>query len=139
MAGLYLVDSSVWVRALRRAGPPGVRRRFEELLIANQAATCEMVKLELLRAAANESEFALLEARLQGLHQLSTGPGDWLDAARLGSALRQVGVTVASPDLLIGAIALRHDAIILHADRDFELIARHTGLQTESMLPIADD
>lgn len=135
---LYLVDTSVWIRALRRSGSGEVQRRLEDLLVANEAATCDMVRLELLRAAADETEQARLEARLHGLHQLSADADDWLAAARLGFALRQAGITVASPDLLIAAIGLRHDAIVVHADRDFELIAEHSELRTESMLPVAD-
>ena len=36
--------------------------------------------------------------------------------------LRQVGMAVGDMDLLIAAIALRHDLTLLTADRDFERV-----------------
>lgn len=34
-------------------------------------------------------------------------------------------------DCLIAAVAIRDDATLLHADRDFDVIARHTELRIE--------
>jgi predicted nucleic acid-binding protein len=42
-----------------------------------------------------------------------------------------MGVTVRSPvDCLIAACAIRHGATALHRDRDFDLLARITSLQS---------
>jgi len=34
-------------------------------------------------------------------------------------------------DCLIAAIAIRHDVPVLHADNDFDAIARHTPLKVD--------
>jgi predicted nucleic acid-binding protein len=34
-------------------------------------------------------------------------------------------------DCLIAAVAIRESASILHADRDFDVMARHAGLRIE--------
>lgn len=36
---------------------------------------------------------------------------------------------------LIAAVAIREGATLLHADRDFDTIARHTDLQIEPVPP----
>ena len=48
----------------------------------------------------------------------------WLEAAQLYRTARHAGITVRSAtDCLIAACALRHDAEVLHRDRDFTLLA----------------
>ena len=39
------------------------------------------------------------------------------------------------PDLLVAATALEHGAIVLHYDRDFDLIAEVTGLSARWIIP----
>ncbi|MGZ5294241.1 MAG: PIN domain-containing protein [Actinomycetota bacterium] len=36
-------------------------------------------------------------------------------------------------DCLIAAVAIREGATVLHADRDFDVIARHTDLRIEPL------
>ena len=55
---------------------------------------------------------------------------DWLDAATIYRELRWRGVTIRSQiDVLIAAAALRLGLPVLHHDRDFAQIARHTDLR----------
>lgn len=58
------------------------------------------------------------------------GLSDFEHAAEIQRACRSQGETVRSlVDCLIGAVAIREDLPVLSAHRDFEIIARHTGLQ----------
>ncbi len=41
----------------------------------------------------------------------------------------------ALTDCLIAVVALRQSLSVLHADRDFDVLARHTGLQAERRGP----
>ena len=133
MAALYLVDTSVWIFAVRRNPQPAIRNRVAALLEMDQIAICGLVELELLGGAANAGEFSRLKARLHGLHRFSIGDLEWEAAAESAFALRRLGVTVPFTDVLLAAVALRHNAILLHADRDFDLIAKHTALDVESL------
>lgn len=134
MVVFYLVDSSAWIFALRRRPSEAIQRRIRELAELDAVAICGLVELEILGGATNETEYQQLERQLRGLHRLPTDEADWNSAARLAFSLRRSGVTVPFPDLLLAALALRHGAILVHADRDFDLIANHSPLRVESLV-----
>ena len=51
-------------------------------------------------------------------------------SATIYRELRQRGLTVRFPiDALIAAVAIRLDVPVLHRDRDFDAVARHTPLR----------
>ncbi len=135
---LYLIDTSVWIFGLRRNAPAAVTRRISDLLQLDAVATCGLIELELLGGTRDEPEFDRLRSRLKGLHYLPTEPVDWTGAARLAYDLRRLGVTVPYTDALLAAVARRSGAIIVHADRDFDLIAAHSGLDVESLVEVID-
>lgn len=129
----YLVDTSVWLEVL----PPGrgsdtLRRRIDVLLAADQVATTGMVRLELLGGARTEAEWQRLADLLSALHLFPVDEEHWDQAARWGFELRRQGLAVPFTDLLIGAVAARHGAVVLHRDRHFDVIAERLGLQVES-------
>src|SRR5205823_14489638 len=124
--------------ALRRNAPPSIARRLGELIDLDAVATCGLVELELLGGTNGEAEFARLQARLRGLHRLPIEPEDWTIAARLAFDLRRSGVTVPFTDALLAAISKRRGAILMHADRDFDLIAGRAELAIESLVDLID-
>jgi len=124
---VILVDTSVlvdFVRGREEPGALGLRRVCEEgVPFAIPAICCQ----ELLQGAANEREWRLLDRYLgsQGI----VGPRDpWTthrEAARIFHDARRQGLTVRSTvDCLVAQLALEGDHILLHADRDYEVIAR---------------
>jgi predicted nucleic acid-binding protein len=131
---IYLVDTSAWIFALRRNPVAAIAQELGKLLKQDELATCPLVGLELLGGAANESEYARLQARLRGLHRLDIDNQDWEAAARLAFDLRRRGVTVPFTDALLAAVAIRAGAILLHADRDFDGIARFSKLRVQSLI-----
>lgn len=134
-AGLYLVDSSAWVPYLRPPlGQTPLRQRISSLLALNAVASTGMVRLELMRGTRNHQELTGLQRLLDGLHQLPTPEDLWEEAGRLGLQMRLAGIAAQATDLLIAAVAVRAGAVVLHRDRDFDRIARHTPLQVESHL-----
>ena len=65
---------------------------------------------------------------------IPTAPVDYDDAAALYRRCRREGETVRRLiDCLIGSVAIRADAAILHSDADFDVLARHTGLKIEAV------
>jgi hypothetical protein len=49
-----LVDTSCWTHALRRKGDEAIRARVRELLAAEQAAWCDMIRPEPWNGAASD-------------------------------------------------------------------------------------
>jgi predicted nucleic acid-binding protein len=96
--------------------------------------TCLHVVQEVIQGARDERAARQLEEGLLALPLLEPQVDSelYLRAAEIFRAGRRRGLTVrSSVDCLIAAIALRHDAVVVHLDRDFDAIAKYTDLRTE--------
>jgi predicted nucleic acid-binding protein len=128
----FLVDSSVWIRFLRKGTPPNIRVRIDDLLKRGMVSTNGLLKVEILGGAHSEQEFEEYSARFDALHQLTIDDNTWHAAARLGYELRRRGLTCLTADLIIAASAIAHEAVLVHADADFDRIAANSELRVES-------
>ena len=128
----FLIDSSAWIKFLRRGTPPNISLRIDELLSRGVVSTNGVLKLEILSGAHNQQEFQDYSARFDALHQLVIHDATWHAAAKLGYDLRRQGVPCLTPDLIIAASAIEHDAVLVHADADFDRIAANADLRVES-------
>ena len=125
---MILVDTSAWVDFLRGTGGP-VCNRVEELL-DSEIAVCDAIRMEVLAGARDERHLQSLRRLLARAVTLPTRPSDYEDAALLYRSCQRGGETVRKLiDCLIAAVALRNGTPILHADRDFGTIARHSALE----------
>lgn len=130
---MILVDTSVWVEVLRdRSGRP--REALETALDGDEAVLTRFHQLELLQGARDEREWGLLREHLDLQHYLEGEPESWTAAARIFFDLRRTGKPVRSPiDCCIAQIAIDHDVLLLHRDRDFETIAAVRPLRHERL------
>jgi hypothetical protein len=125
---MILVDTSAWIEYLRDTGSPACVA--VDHLLESDIATCDAVRMELLAGARDERRLTQLRRLLARTSTLPTGPADFEDAAVLYRACRRNGETVRKLiDCLIGAVAVRGGASVLHADADFDALARHTSLE----------
>jgi predicted nucleic acid-binding protein len=125
---VILVDTSAWIEFLRGTDS-AVCIRVDELL-AGDTAVCDPVRMEVLAGARDDVHLGDLRRLLARSATLNTGPPDYESAATLYRACRRGGETARRLiDCLIGAVAIREGIPILHADRDFEVLARHSPLQ----------
>ena len=130
---LFLVDTSIWLEVLPpRRGSQQLRERIDQLLTADRVATMGMVRLELLGGTRSQAEGEQLNELLSALHNLSVAEEDWQESAMLGFQLRRAGISVPFTDRLIGAVGMKADAVIVHRDRHFDLIAPQLPLKVES-------
>ena len=120
---MILVDTSVWIEVLRdRTGQR--RAALETFLDGDEAALTRFHQLELMQGARDEREWSLLREHLDVQDYLECGSDSWVDAARIYFDIRKRGKTVRSAiDCCIAQIAIDHDVLLLHRDRDFEAIA----------------
>lgn len=128
---MILVDTSAWVEFLRDTGSP-VCERVDDLLDGD-IATCDPIRMEVLAGARDEGHLNELRRLLARASVVPTGPADFEEAAALYRTCRREGETVRKLiDCLIGALAIRADLPVLHADSDFAVLARHTALRVDS-------
>jgi len=135
-AGLYLIDTSAWARM--RA--PTVEKRLLAILQAAAAATCLPLDLEDGRGARNFRDAMTIRARrAEVMNDLPITPAVVTRARDIQLALTQRGHhRAASPiDLIAAAAAAEYGAIVLHYDRDFDLIADAGGPRSEWVAPPA--
>jgi predicted nucleic acid-binding protein len=93
-------------------------------------ATCDPIRMEVLAGARDEHHLDSLRRLLARASSLSAEPVDYDRAAALHRTCRRHGETVRKLiDCLIAAVALRADIPVLHADTDFDVVARHTALR----------
>lgn len=129
---MYLIDSSIWIRILRRRSHPQLQERVAPLVVSGEAVFNQIVRTEVLVGALNEREYQRYSWQFDGLINLVLESATWDLAANIGFKLGRAGLPTGVPDLLIAASAIEHDAVLMHADSDFDRIARHTGLKVES-------
>lgn len=127
---MILADTSAWVEFLRGTGSD-THVRLRGLLQRDELATTDVVLMEVLAGARDETHRDRLRGLLARCEFLPTdGPRDYEDAAELYRACRRAGDTVrALTDCLIASVAIHAQLALLHAERDFHVIARHAPLQ----------
>jgi hypothetical protein len=88
--------------------------------------------MEVLAGARDERHLDQLRRLLARASLVPTEPVDYEDAAALYRACRRGGETVRKLiDCLVAASAIRTGVSVLHADTDFERLARHTSLRID--------
>lgn len=68
MSSLVLIDTSVWILALRKSPLLVVRDEVEHLLAENRVAIVPIIRLELLGGTKSLDEFNRLKTRLEAFH-----------------------------------------------------------------------
>ncbi|MGH3038794.1 MAG: PIN domain-containing protein [Gaiellaceae bacterium] len=124
---LFLADTSAW----HRSGQ--VEARWASLLDSESLALCAPVTLELLYSARGPADYRALAETLGYLPTLRLDARAEALAARTQAALAERSQHRGpSPlDLLVAGVAEANDAVLLHYDRHFDLIARATGQPAE--------
>lgn len=129
MRARYLIDKS----ALARMPLPAVARRLGPILEAGEAATCDIIDLEVLYSARNAEDYdEVRRRRALAYHSVPTTTQTLKRSLAVQALLAQRGHhRVPIPDLLIAAVAEESGLIVLHYGRDYEVIASVTGQPVE--------
>ena len=126
-----IVDTSAWVEYLRATGSPTHLALRSGVQAGTPIATPAPVVTELLSGSHSEVKAARLLQFLSRFEILIPDSlGDFQGAARVYRVCRRAGFTIRSTvDCLVAATALENRRPLLARNRDFEVIARHTGLE----------
>ena len=129
---MLLVDTSVWIEVFRRSP----RVHLERLIDLDEVVTCLPVIQEVLQGFRDERAYQTARDAMYALPivaaPLSAQVVD--QAIDLYRSARRAGFTIRSGvDCLIGACALRHSLTVLHHDRDFDLMAKISALESRKI------
>lgn len=133
VAPRFIVDNSAYNRLKHQV----VRERLQPLLAAQLVATCGVMDLEALFSATGLQDYQQLR-RQRGAVMTYIGM-DEVDVqraleAQYLSARKSQHRGAKLPDLMLAAVALRHDLTLLHYDSDFDRIAAMTGQRAEGVV-----
>jgi len=97
-----------------------------------------MVRLEVMLGAQTWNELLDLQLMFSGLVEIAPRDVTWNEAGRLSMRMKGRGFHLRAQDLLIASVALENNLTLVHADRDFDCLAEHEGLKTESLLHLVE-
>lgn len=126
---MCLVDSSAWIEFFR----PGRRLTLDDLAAGGgDIVTCLPVIQEVLQGIDDERAFSAIRSAMFAWARVDSPLDEQVmdRAVLIYRQTRRAGLTIrSSVDCLIAASALRHGLTVVHCGRDFEAIARVTGLR----------
>jgi predicted nucleic acid-binding protein len=124
-----VIDTSVWIDWFRDSTT--AQTAWLERSVPREILLLDIVLFEVLQAARDERHAANVERRLGRFTTAqATDVALAIAAARHSRTLRALGITIRkSVDLLIGTFCIAHGHELVHADRDFEPMAKHLGLR----------
>ena len=118
---LVLIDTCIWVPFFNR--PQSAEKRIvDALLDDDRAALIGPIATEILQGIPREPQAAYIASLLRGLRCLEMEWEDWIEAARLGRRCAAAGHRLPLSDLILAAVAIRHDAEIYTSDPHFDLL-----------------
>lgn len=127
---MILIDTSIWINVLSKKQSANYANTLQELISGRDIALTRFQQLELLQGCKSEKEWLRLSEYLEGQNYLETKSSTWKSAARIFYELRKKGITVRSPiDCCIAQIAMERRVLLIHDDRDFDVIAKRFPLQ----------
>jgi predicted nucleic acid-binding protein len=131
---VILADTSAWVEYLRGTESPTDLRLDAIIRHGEELGTTDVVVMELLAGARDARDRERLRRLLYGVDFLPVGGLTAFEAAaELARVCRGAGEPVRGlTDCLVAVVAIRDGASVLHQDRDFETMARHSTLRLEA-------
>ncbi|HEV7721449.1 MAG TPA: PIN domain nuclease [Iamia sp.] len=131
-----IVDTSVWIEYLQNTGSEADELLAAAIDVDDAITIPEVVRMELLIGPTDEERAKERRRFLDGFDVVALEPLiDAEEAAAIHRRCRRAGETPRNLiDCMIAAVAIRRDEQVLHRDRDFDVIARHTTLQVVSAL-----
>jgi hypothetical protein len=91
---------------------------------------CGVILAEVLQGIRSDVEFVKTKEYLNDLIFLPMRHATFVQAAEIYRYLRKKGVTIRKPvDCMIASVAIEYNIHLLHNDRDFNNIAKHSKLR----------
>lgn len=127
---MYLVDTSVWIHALRPRGNPALQARLRPLIVSGSTAVTEWILLELMTGLTKSERPSELLQWFDPVPKLPFREGWWEKAWHTAGKLRKQGISPSAADCFIATVAIEHQVPLIHCDADFESMTATIPLRT---------
>jgi len=129
-----VVDSSVWIDFFNKKTSKKIEH-LKSLLLSirwtSPVIILPVIMQEVLQGIENNQHYAIVKENLGGFEYVGYDPYEFsIKAAEIYRGLRTKGITIRKAnDCLIAALCIDFDLPLLHNDKDFDNIAKHTSLK----------
>lgn len=128
---MILVDTTVWIDFFSNRKLRHVDALIELIEQRDELCLCGVILTEILQGIKNPREYRIITNSLAPLIFLDMKQSTFVLAAEIFRILRKQGITIRKTiDCMIAAVAIENELILLHNDRDFNLIKKYCGLVT---------
>lgn len=126
---MVIIDTSAWIEYLNGTGS-GVVDKVDQCLEQDIVAIGDLIYCEIMQGIRSKRQRNQVSSLLLSLPQFDiVGFSIAEKSAANYRLLRSKGITVRKTiDVLIGTFCSEHDFQIVHNDSDFDLMAKHIGL-----------
>ena len=134
MSDNYLIDTSVWILALRKRFDPEIKVYLSGLIENDRILIHPLVKVELLSGTKSHREFERLKQRLDALPEIAIDEETWEAAQKAAFKLRRKGISIPLVDTLILASAASSGCTLVHKDRHYDLAGPYLQVRLVSFV-----
>ncbi|WP_447971058.1 type II toxin-antitoxin system VapC family toxin [Nitrospira sp. M1] len=128
---MIIVDTSVWIDYFNERTTEETEK-LDTILGIQEILLGDLILTEVLQGFQQDSHFRIAQKVFDAFPIVTmVGPHLALRSAKNYRTLRKRGVTVRKTiDVMIGTYCLEKHIPLLYADRDFDPMVRHLGLQS---------
>lgn len=129
-----VVDSSVWIDFFNKKTSVEIEH-LKNLLLSirwtSPVTILPVIMQEVLQGIESNQHYNTIKENLEGFEFIQYNPYEFsIKAAGIYRNLRTKGITIRKAnDCLIAALCIDFDLPLLHNDKDFDNIAKHTSLK----------
>ena len=127
---MVLVDTTVWIDFFANRNKPHVVMLQELIEREEDLSLCGVILAEVLQGIRSDTDFFKTKEYLGDLLFLPIRHATFVRSSEIYRSLRKKGITIRKPiDCMIASVAIEYDILLLHNDRDFNNIAKHSKLR----------
>ena len=128
---MVLVDTTVWIDFFADRPLPHVAALQRLIEDDEDLCVCGVILAEVLQGIRADADYRRTKAYFESLILTPMRRTTFEMSAELYRSLRKKGITIRKPiDCMIASVAIEHDLPLLHNDRDFDQIAKHSKLKS---------
>lgn len=127
---MVIIDTTVWIDFFLDRNKPHVSALQQAIENEEDLCICGVILTEVLQGIRSDADYIKTKGYFDDIIYLPMRKATYVRAAEIYRSLRKSGVTIRKPvDCMIASVSIENDTRLLHNDRDFNQIAKHTNLK----------